>query len=320
MSRLFVNSIKENDAINDTYRILNKMLRTNRMGNLYIQFTLSDRTGSISARMWNATEEFAGQFSDGDFVRCEGRAQAFQGALQVIAHKLEKVDPTTVEIGDFVVNAPEDADALFSRLCALLEGLTSAPLAQLASAFLDDEDFTRRFKRAYAGVRIHHAYAGGLLAHTVAVMELAARVGELYSGIVDPEILLVGAFLHDAGKVLELSDDPIVPTYTDEGQALGHHYLGAELVAKKIAEVEAKTGAPFDAKLAVALRHMILSHHGTAEFGSPKPPMTREAIALHHLDALDAKLNEFQKYIVEDPNVDKSWTSYIPALDRKLFK
>ena len=238
----------------------------------------------------------------------------------VIARRLAKVDSIDVCVEDFTEASGKDVGALEKRLREILGEITNASLAALVDAFLKDETFLTRFVRSFAGVRLHHAYPGGLLEHTVSMMELARFVGRQYSEIVDSELLLVGAFLHDVGKTIELSDDPVNPVYSDEGQALGHLFLGAELVSRKIAEVEAATGEPFEPMLALKIKHMILSHHGDPEFGSAKVPMTREAIALHLIDSLDAKLNEFQKFIKDDPNFDKRWTNYNVSLERKLLK
>ncbi len=320
MSRHNVSCIQENETICETYRLLEKSLRPNKNGVLFLQFLLNDRTGSVAGRYWNATEEFSNLFENGDFVKCEGRVQRFQGALQVIVTKMTKVDPAEIEAEDFSAGNVVDSAALTRRLTELFQTLRTPQLVSLVNAFLLDGDFMLRFTRSFAGVRLHHAYQGGLLEHTVNMMELALRVGEQYKHIVNSDLLLVGAFLHDIGKVQELSDDPIAPVYTDEGQALGHPYLGAEMLSRKIMEVEATTGEDFDPKLATTLKHMILSHPGELNFGAAKTPMSREAIALHFIDSLDAKLNEFQKCIMEDPNLGAAWTNYIPALDRKLMK
>lgn len=319
MSRLFVNKIKENDVVSETYRVAEKALRPNKNGVLYLQFLLTDRTGSVAGRLWNATEELFRQFADGDFVRCEGTAQRFQGNIQVIARKLTKVDPKDVALEDFT-RAAVDVAALWKRVRELLGGMKNPKLRDLADCFLTDDAFVERFSRAYAGVRLHHAHPGGLLEHAASTMELAVRVASHYGAALDADLLLIGAFLHDVGKTIELSDDPTAPTYTDAGQALGHPCLGVEILTKKIAETEKLTGEPFDERLAIVLKHMILSHHGTLENGAAKVPASLEALALHYIDSLDAKLAEFQKHIAEDPNVGGGWTNYIPSLDRKLMK
>lgn len=320
MDRLFVNQFKENDVVSGVYRLRDKSLRLNKRGVYYLQFNLCDRTGSIVAFYWNATEEYAKKFEEGDFLQIEGTVQLFQGKLQVIVRKATKVDSSTIAVEDFAENSVKDVAALTSRLREILATIANPDLGAVVGAFLNDGTFMLNFERGCAGVRLHHAYPGGLLEHTVAMMELADFVAGQYSEIVDRDLLVVGAFLHDVGKTRELSDDPGMPTYSDEGQALGHLYLGAEMLAEKLAELKKETGRAIDPLLALKLKHMILSHHGLPEFGSPKVPMTREALALHMIDSLDAKLNEFQKFIRDDPNVDRRWTNYNASLDRKLLK
>lgn len=320
MSRLFVNQLKENESISEVFLITEKALRPNKNGVLYLQFLLQDRTGSVSGRLWNASETLAQQFSDGDFVRCEGTVQNFQGNLQVIAKKLTKVDPDEVAQEDFARGSKVDVAALLKRLRELAREIKNPLLYDLVDCFLVDESFVDRFSRAFAGVRLHHAYPGGLLEHTVSMMEVARLIAPLYSSILDVDLLLTGAFLHDVGKTAELSDDPHSPVYTGEGQSLGHPYLGVEILREKIAELEKMTGQQFDGRLAYVLKHMILSHHGTAENGAAKPPMCLEALALHYIDTLDAKLVEFNGYILDDPNPNSFWTSYIQNAERKLMR
>lgn len=320
MSRLFVNQIKENDAVCEVYRIVDKALRPNKNGVLYLQFTLTDRTGSVSGRLWNASEALFRQFTDGDFVLCEGSAQRFQGNIQVIAKKLTKVVPSEVVPEDFRRGDAVDVTALMKKLKEIVSEIKDRRLYDLINCFLTDEKFIERFSRTFAGVRLHHAYPGGLLEHTVSMMDVARRIAPLYEGIVNVDVLLTGAFLHDIGKTAELSDDINAPVYTDEGQALGHSYVGVEILCNKVAEYEKMTGEPFDPQLAMILKHMIISHHGTGENGAAKTPMCLEALALHCIDTLDAKLMEFQKYILDDPNVGSFWTNYIPAIERKLMK
>ena len=320
MSRLFVNQIKENETLSEVYRIAEKALRPNKNGKLYLQFLLTDRTGAVSGRLWNASETLYRQFVDGDFVRCEGTSQRFQGNIQVIAKKLTKVDPSEVSEEDFSRGLSVDVRALRERLCELAKEIKNHDLYNLVDCFLIDEKFMDRFSKAFAGVRLHHAYSGGLLEHTVAMMEIVKRIGPLYDAILDVDLLMTGAFLHDVGKTRELSDDVSAPTYTDEGQALGHSYLGVEILNEKIAEVERLTGNTFDKRLALFLKHMLLSHHGAAENGASKPPMSLEALALHLVDTFDAKLHEFNKYVLDDPNVDSVCTNYISSIDRKLMR
>jgi 3'-5' exoribonuclease len=191
-------------------------------------------------------------------------------------------------------------------------------LRALVECFLMDDRFVRDFCRAPAGVRNHHAYIGGLLEHVVSLLNAADRVLPLYPEL-DRDLLLSGVFLHDLGKVRELSFGRSFG-YSDEGQLVGHLVIGVEMLDEKIPEVEKLTGEPFPRELLLRLKHMILSHHGTYEFGSPKLPMTPEAIALHHLDNLDAKVHSFTRDIREDRNASSAWTPFNQSLQRKLFK
>jgi 3'-5' exoribonuclease len=184
--------------------------------------------------------------------------------------------------------------------------------------FLADEALMHDFVQAPAGIKAHHAYHGGLLEHVLNILETADRIEELYPKV-DFDLLRAGIFLHDIGKIREMSYETTLG-YTDEGQLLGHLTIAIEMLDDKIADVVRLTGEPFPKELALRLKHMILSHHGTYEFGSPRLPMTPEAIALHHLDNLDAKVHEFARSIQDDPNSGSNWTPYSPRLDRKLFK
>jgi 3'-5' exoribonuclease len=191
-------------------------------------------------------------------------------------------------------------------------------LRALAECFLMDGEFARDFCRAPAGIRHHHAYIGGLLEHVVALLEGAERLLPLYPEV-DRDLLLMGVFLHDVGKVRELSYSRSL-IYTDEGQLLGHLVIGVEMLTEKVARVPDLTGESFPRELLLRLKHMILAHHGTYEFGSPKLPMTPEAIALHYLDNFDAKVHSFTRDIREDKNQTSTWTPFNQLLQRKLFK
>jgi 3'-5' exoribonuclease len=191
-------------------------------------------------------------------------------------------------------------------------------LRSLGLTFINDESFMPRFRIAAAAVTNHHAYPGGLLRHTVELMELATLIGPRYPQI-DTDLLVIGAFLHDIGKVEELSSGGEV-TYTDRGQLVGHLIIGVQMLGEKVAELNAAGHPPYPIELRQHLEHMILSHHGQLEFGSPKIPLTLEAIALHHLDNLDAKMAAATSVIESDVSADGNWTNYSPAMGRKLWK
>ena len=318
MSRRYVNEFGHQETVDEVFVASGKQLRPNRNGNLYLQVELSDRTGAISARMWNATEGVYRSFDNGDYVRVEGTAQLFQGAMQVIATRLSKVDPEDVNEDEFTPLAAVQVDKLVVRLGEILRGMTDPHLQNLAECFLLDEAFMAKFTWAPAGIKNHHAYHGGLLQHVVCLMEVVLRISPCYPQI-DRDLLLMGAFLHDMGKIDELSYDREM-VYTDEGQLIGHLVIAVGMLEAKLVEAERLAGEPVPAETVLRLKHMLVSHHGQYEFGSPKLPMTLEAVALYYLDNLDSKIDAFDQLIREDPNVDSPWTHYHANISRKLFK
>jgi 3'-5' exoribonuclease len=318
MSRRYVNQLGNGDAVDESYLVADKQLRANRQGNLYLHLELRDKTGSVGARLWNASEGLARTFEPGDYLRVKGKTQVFQGALQLILSHVEVVDPTKLEPEDFLPQSTQNVAKLSARLRELLFSMTNPHLRALAECFLIDEEFVRKFTTAPAGIKNHHAYHAGLLEHVVTILTVADRIADLYPEL-DRDLLLMGIFLHDIGKVDELSYDRAF-AYSDEGQLIGHLVMGVELLRDKVEQSDDLTGEPFPAELLLRLKHMIVSHHGTHEFGSPKLPMTLEAIALHYLDNLDAKIHAFGREIREDPCRESSWTPFQQNLGRRLFK
>lgn len=318
MSRRFVNQMGEGESVDQVFLVSEKQLRTNRNGNLYLQVRLTDRTGVLTAMFWNSGERQYESFANGDYVRVSGTTQFYNGALQMIASRIERIDRQTVDERDFVTLTTGEVDRLAQRLGTLLRSMKSVPLLNLAECFLIDEGFMGQLAAAPAGIKHHHAYRGGLLEHVVTLMELAASVAPYYPQL-DPDVLRMGVLLHDIGKIEEMAYERDL-CYTDAGQLLGHLVLGVEILSRKIVEAEKLAGEPFPETLALRLKHIILSHHGQYEFGSPKLPMTLEALALHYLDTLDAKLHSFTQIMREDVNTDSDWTTYQPAIGRKLYK
>jgi 3'-5' exoribonuclease len=318
MTRRYVNQLANGETVEEVYLVADKQVRANRQGNLYLQLSLRDRTGTIDARLWNVTAEQARRFEPGDYVVAKGKVQVHQGALQVILNHVDPAESSRVEPGEFLPQGPRDVARLTARLRQLLMGLNDPHLKALAECFLIDEAFLAKFTAAPAGVSNHHAYRAGLLEHVVTMMNAAERIAELYPEI-DRDLLLMGIFLHDIGKIDELSYEHTF-SYTDAGQLVGHLVLGVMLLNEKVARTADLTGEPFPAELRLRLEHMIVSHHGAYEFGSPKLPMTPEAIALHYLDNLDAKIHLFTREIRDDPCRGSSWTPYQASLNRRLFK
>lgn len=316
--RQLLQQLNDGQTIEEVYLVNDKQLRANRNGNLYLQLDLHDRSGSMSARMWNAGEQLFRTFDVGDFLRVKGKVQLFQGALQMIVSHIERVTADKVELADFLPHTDADVSKLLERLRTLLMRLDNHHLRALVECFFIDDEFMTGFCQAPAGIRNHHAYLGGLLEHVVTLLDAAERIVPLYPEM-NRDLLLTGIFLHDIGKVRELGYTRAF-IYTDEGQLIGHLVIGVEMLNEKAARVPDLTGEPFPPELLLRLKHMILSHHGTYEFGSPKLPMTPEAIALHYLDNLDAKVHAFTREIKSDRNQTSSWTPFNQSLQRRIYK
>lgn len=317
MPRRFINELTDGDTIEEVFLVADKQLRVNRNASLYLLLDLRDRTGAISARMWNVTEQSTAHVNAGDYAAVKGKVQLYQGALQMILNHAHPIPPEQVELSDFTRSTSRDVGKLAARLKEVLLSIRHPSLRALIECFLIDEKLISDFSIAPAGMKAHHAYQGGLLEHVVNMLDIATRISDLLA--VDRDLLLAGIFLHDIGKTRELNYQTGC-TYTDEGQLLGHLVIAVEMLAQKVKEAESLTGEPFPPETALRLKHMILSHHGSYEFGSPKLPMTPEAIALHYIDNLDAKVHEFARDIADDPNRDATFTPFNARLDRKLYK
>lgn len=318
MSRHFVRDLTDGQAVDQSFLASEKQLRTNRNGNLYLQVRLSDKSGSLTSMLWNANQRHYDSFENGDFVRVKGTAQIYNGGMQVLTKEISKLPSGEVDEADFTTLSDSAVEGMIARVGELLRGMSNTHLTTLAECFLIDENFMQGLRNAPAGIKNHHAYKGGLLEHVLSLMEVVSLVAPRYPDI-DPDKLLMGAFLHDIGKIRELTYDPDLG-YSDQGQLLGHLVQGIGMLDEMIAQAQQQSGEEFPEDLANQLRHMIVSHHGKLEYGSPKLPMTLEAIALHHLDNLDAKLHSVKQLIEEDVNADSPWTVYHPSLGCKLYK
>jgi len=313
-----VESLRDGDQFDEVYLATDKQLRANKNGNPYIQMDLRDRTGGLSARMWNAGDHVYRSFENGDFVRAEGKVQNFQGSLQIILTHLERVEAEKVQVGDFLPHTEFDVAKLAEKLRNYLLKMSTPHMRALGECFLMDDAFLKGFYTCPAGVKLHHAFVGGLLEHTVTMMEIADKLLPFYPGT-DRDLLLFGVFLHDAGKTRELTYRRAFG-YSDEGQLLGHINIGVEMLMEKVAKVPELTGEPFPRESLVRLKHMILSHHGTLEYGSPKVPMTPEAMLLHSIDLMDTRMHMILRDVKEDRNNATAWTPYNPTLQRRFYK
>ena len=318
MSRRFVNELSDGEVIDQVFMASEKQLRTNRNGNLYLQVRLSDKTGSVTSMLWNAHQKHFDGFDNGDFIQVKGTAQLYNGGMQVLAKQVDKSDGQGIDEADFITLSNDKVEEMVARVAELLRSMRNVNLRNLAECFLVDEAFMKGFRTAPAGVKNHHAYHGGLLEHVLSLMEVCHLVAPRYEKV-DSDILLMGAFLHDTGKIRELTYSPDLG-YSDSGQLLGHLVQGVSILDELLVETEKQAEEEFPEDLANQLRHMIVSHHGQYEFGSPKLPMTLEAITLHFLDSLDARIHSVTQLIEEDVNKNSPWTVYHPSIGRKIYK
>jgi 3'-5' exoribonuclease len=318
MVKKFVNQFADGETVDEIFLASEKQLRPNRNGDLYLQLRISDRTGSLTAMMWNARQNQYDAFDNGDYVRVRGTAQFYNGGMQVIAKGVDKADAAKIDESEFRTLSNLAVDKLLARASEILRSIQNVHLRNLAECCLVDDELMRRFRAAPAGIKNHHAYRGGLLEHVLSLMENCLLIVPRYAGL-DPDLLVMGAFFHDIGKIEELTYEPDLG-YSDSGQLLGHVIQGIRILDEKIAETNRQSEEEFPVELADRIRHMIASHHGQYEFGSPKLPMTLEAIALHHLDDLDSKMHRAQQMISDDANSESAWTVYNPAFGRKIFK
>jgi 3'-5' exoribonuclease len=300
------------------FLIASKDLRTTTNGGLYIHAVLTDRTGQIPARMWQASEVLYNTLPEGGFVELKGRTESYKGNLQFIIDAIRPIDVANVELEDFLPASKQNVEEMWERTLAILRTIKDKHVQLLIKQFVKDEEFVARFKRSPAAATMHHAYIGGLLEHTLSVLEVAGLIIPRYAGV-SLDLVLAGLFLHDIAKTAELNCDTVF-SYSDEGQLVGHISLSAVWIEQKAAAVACETGQPFPEKIKWALQHIVLSHHGTYEFGSPRVPATPEAVAIHHIDNLDAKLNTYLRLIENDRDTLSAWTNYNHLLGTKVYK
>jgi 3'-5' exoribonuclease len=311
MKSLFVADIRENQPVDSVFLVSAKNHGVTKSGNGYLTLKLVDRSGEIEARVWERAEELGKGFDKNDFVRVRGHGNLYQGKVQIRVQDIFRVDEKDAATEDFLPKSLNDPEAMATELMAILRAMKDPHLRALAEAFFADQAFMDLFKRAPAGKTIHHPYLGGLLEHTLSLLKLILKVVENYQRI-DVDLLLMGGFLHDIGKVYELSFDRAVE-YTDQGQLLGHLVMEIEIVSEKI------KGIPdFPEDLAMLVKHMIVSHHGSLEFGSPKLPQTLEAVILHYLDDLDGKIQSIQSLTEREHG--SRWTPFHRGYGRNFFR
>ena len=313
MARKAIQDYRPGEPVDEVFLLAKRELKTAKSGSYYLALTVCDRTGSLECRMWDASPTLYEAVREDSFVRIKGKAETYNNQLQFSIRSISVADAANLNLEDFLPQSKRPPQEMMAELKAILEQVEDKDYRALCEAFLTDKDFVKAFRTAPAAIRYHHAYLGGLLEHTLNVAKLALAILPYYP-ILRKDLLLTGVFLHDVGKTQELRFDKTF-SYSDAGQLLGHVVLGSMIVDEKAGTVK-----DFPKEKLDLLVHCILSHHGAYEFGSPKLPMTPEAMAVHYLDNLDAKLKDFATTVEEDVQSRSNWTEYVPQFQRRLYK
>ena len=312
MKRQYVGEIRTGDRINDVFMLAEKNPSTKKDGEAYLSVVLSDKTGTIRGVVWDDVEKISRAASAGDIVEINARVTEFKGKLQLVIEDMEARPAESADPADFIRCTERNIDVMFDRIMKITEGIATDHLRNLLLAFWNDPEFAQKFKTAPAAKKMHHNYLGGLLEHTLSMAVLAEKVGVHYGGI-DKDLLIAGAILHDIGKTRELEYDNRI-MYSVEGRLLTHIVIGVGMIDEKIATIP-----DFPKEKANLLKHMVVSHHGTREFGSPEPPMTIEAVLLNYIDEIDAKVNAIREFMTTD-GPEPLWTPYHRLLGRYFYK
>ena len=310
---LYVKDIKTGDKVSEVFLAAEKNLAFSQKGAPYLNLRLRDRTGEVDGKIWENALAWDKAFKKGDLIRIQARALSFKNAIQLSIIELRKVEDAEVELADYFPVAKGDIAEMFAGILGYAGQIKTPCLAALLRAFFGDEKIAALFKRAPAAKGFHHVYIGGLLEHTLSVVRLLDQAAGHYQGV-NRDLLIAGGILHDIGKIYEFSYERIVE-YSDPGRLVGHIVMGVEMVDAKIAAIP-----DFPEQMAMELRHLILSHHGVLEYGSPKRPKTLEALIVHYMDDLDAKVNAFQEYIRDARGEESDWTPYHRLFDRYIYK
>lgn len=312
MKNQYVKTIASGDVVNDLFVLTEKMLSQKKDGGNYLSIALTDRTGTIKGVVWDNVDAIAGSVNSGDFVHVKGSTSEYKGQIQIVVKDMVRHIPESIEPADYIPTTSRNVDDMFDRLVKLCDNLKKNHLKNLLNCFWTDPNFVKKFKIAPAAKKMHHAYLGGLLEHTLSMAMLATKISGHYSGI-DSDMLFTGVVLHDIGKIREF-DYTYKIDYSTEGRLLNHLIIGCFMLEEKLSQV-----SDFPQTDAMLLKHMILSHHGNREFGSPEPPKTIEAVILNYIDEIDAKVNGIREFIASD-DTNESWTQYHRVLERHFFR
>jgi 3'-5' exoribonuclease len=312
MKQPFVSDLTSEQNVTTFFLVCEKEVRSTKEGKPYLRLELGDRSGTIEARMWDQIETVTREVDREDIVKVQGRVEIYRGKPQFSVQQMRKAKPEEIDLADYLPSTKEDVEKLFKQLLAEADSITNSWLKKLCTGILNDPTVYVRYKRAPAAKTMHHAYLGGLLEHVAGLCGLAHQIAEHYPEL-DLDLLLTAAILHDVGKLDELCYDRVIG-YTTDGQLLGHIVMEMETVTNAMNKIEG-----FPAALKTVVQHLLISHHGQYDFGSPKLPMIREALVFHYMDDLDSKLAAVRAALARDSG-DEMWSVYSGALQRKFLR
>jgi 3'-5' exoribonuclease len=316
MGHIFINQLQPGTTIDDVYMISQPILRSTTRGDLYIAMFVSDRTGKVNGRIWQASEELFNSLPKEGFAHIKGRSEIYQNAMQIVGDRINAVPAEKVDINDYLPRTEKDIKQMWDDTVKIVSEIKNPFLKSLVGEFIADKEMMKQFCTAPGGTANHHSYIGGLLEHTNTMLNTAKAMMPCYPQL-QSDLVLAGIFLHDMGKTEELTYK-MAFGYSDSGQLLGHIVMTVSMVEKKAFAMEA-AGKEINKEILQSLEHIILAHHGEYEFGSPKLPMTAEAFLVGFLDNIDAKINQVTGKIENEPG-DANWTAFIKGLDAKIYR
>ncbi len=302
----------ENKIVTSSFVVVAKQIKPKKTGEPYLALTLGDRSGQLEAKMWDNVEEVLDAFEQDDFLKVKGLINKYKQRFQLTVHKLRKLGEVEIDFSDYLPKTTKNIDELWQTLTAFIDGFQNSHLKSLVQAFMADPEIAAAYRNAPAAKTLHHAYIGGLLDHVVSLFCSCDLMCRNYPQV-NRDLLLTGAFLHDIGKIHELTYNRSF-SYSTRGQLLGHMVIELEMLQAKLSLLPG-----FPEELKTLLEHLIISHHGEYEFGSPKLPMFPEALMLHYLDDLDSKMEAMRAHFEREAGLDSAWTSYNASLGRPLL-
>jgi 3'-5' exoribonuclease len=312
MKAPFVIDLSTEQSITTFFLVHEKEIRNTREGKSYLRLELGDRSGTIEARMWDLFEVIAKDIQRDDFVKVQARVEIYRNKPQLALQQVRRAKPEEIDLVDFLPHTKQDVDKMYTDLLIHAQSITNPHLKLLVANIIGDPSIAPRYKRAPAAKVMHHAYIGGLLEHVVGLCGLAKQIAAHYSEL-DVDLLLTAAMLHDVGKLDELCYERAIG-YTTAGQLLGHIVMEVDTVSRAMDAIP-----NFPGPLKIVVQHLLISHHGEYEFGSPKLPMIREALVFHYMDDLDSKVASIRTALASSAP-DDQWSSYSSALGRKFLK